>query len=154
MNPEPAPEHRWLQRLVGRWEAVAEGEDAPPPWTETVRPIGELWVACEGQGTDPKTGRPTTTIMTLGYELRRRTFVGSFIGSMMDDHWVYEAGTLDGDTLTLECEGPDFANEGGRTRFKDLIAFEGEDRRTLTGLMQGGDGAWNRLMMIRYRRIG
>ena len=35
-------------------------------------------------------GGPATMIMTLGYDPAKKRFVGTFIGSMMTNLWVYE----------------------------------------------------------------
>ncbi len=63
----------------------------------------------------------------------------------------------DGRTLTLRADGPTFTPEGklvpGKTsKFRDVIAFQDDDNRTLTSFMQGDDGEWMQIMQARYRR--
>jgi hypothetical protein len=157
MKSEPQNEHRWLDRLVGEWTVKAEmppeaGDVSGPPWTERVRSLDGLWVVCEAHGEMPG-GDAATTLMTLGYDPAKGRYVGTFVGSMMTHMWVYE-GTLDaaGNALTLDCEGPDFAEAGRTARYQDIITFTGDDSRTLTSRMLGADGEWRQVMFAEYRR--
>ena len=160
--PEPSNEHRWLQKLVGKWTSECEAQmdpDQPPmtfKGTETVRSAGGLWTVGEGDGEMPGGGR-ATTIMTLGYDPVKRRFVGTFIGSMMTHLWLYE-GALDGAgrVLTLDTEGPSCAGTpepGKMSRYKDAIEFKSDDHRVLTSAMRGDDGEWRTFMTAHYRRV-
>ena len=53
----------------------------------------------------------------------------------------------------LDCEGPDFEAPGRMRRFRDIITFESDDVRTLTGEIQGDDGSWSTMMTVRYTRV-
>ncbi|WP_431284095.1 DUF1579 domain-containing protein [Humitalea sp. 24SJ18S-53] len=160
MDVKPQDQHRWLHRMVGSW--TVEGECSMGPGvptesttgTETVRSLGGLWVIAEGRGKMPDGGEPQH-VMTLGYDPEKGAFVGSFIASMGAMMWVYD-GRLDtaAQRLTLACEGPDFANPGKRTSFRDIITLQSDDARTLTSEMQAADGAWHQIMTARYHRIG
>jgi hypothetical protein len=158
MQVEEQKEHRWLQRLVGEWtsemEAVMEPGGAPMTETgaESTRSIGGVWVVSEGRGTMPD-GRPSTTLMTLGYDPARQRFVGTFVGSMMTNLWVYE-GELDAaaDVLTLHTEGPSFADQGKTAAYRDAIELRGDDHRVLTSSYRGDDGEWHQFMTAHYRR--
>ena len=94
MMTEPQKEHQWLLRLVGEWtyetEAIVQPGKPPEKFagTESVRSLGSVWVLCEGWGEMPG-GGTATTIMTLGYDPVKKRFVGTFIGSMMTNLWVY-----------------------------------------------------------------
>jgi len=155
--PQPGPQHTWLQRLVGAWRT--EGECAAPPGeapvqmtgTERVRSLGGLWILAEGVGEMPGGGTANSQ-MTIGFDPAQGAFVGTFVASMMTHLWLYR-GTLEGDTLTLDTEGPDFGG-GGMARYQDIIALQGDDARTLTSRMQMPDGGWQQVMSARYRRIG
>jgi Protein of unknown function (DUF1579) len=159
MKAEPQQEHQWLQRLVGEWVYEAEATTAPdqPPskfeGSESVRPLGGLWILAEGQGEMPGCGA-ATTVLTLGYDPQRQLYAGTWIGSMMTHLWVYE-GTLDatGTVLTLNAEGPHMASEGKVAQYKDVIAFESDDHRVLTSHMRGEDGEWQGFMVAHYRRV-
>jgi Protein of unknown function (DUF1579) len=158
MNVEPQKEHQWLQRLVGEWtyETEAIMEPGKPPekcaGTESVRSLGGVWVLCEGQGKMPG-GGTATMIMTLGYDPVKRRYVGTFIGSMMTNLWVYE-GELDAASkvLTLDTEGPSFTAEGKMAKYKDVIEIKSDNQRVLTSNFLGDDGEWHRFMTANYRR--
>jgi hypothetical protein len=155
--PQPGIEHRWLQRLAGTWrtegECAAPGGETPTQMTgtERVRSLGGLWVLAEGEGEMPG-GGTAHSLMTLGFDPVQGTFVGTFVASMMTHLWSYR-GTLVGDTLTLDTEGPEFGS-GAMARYQDIIALQGDDARTLTSRMQTPDGTWVEVMSARYRRIG
>src|SRR3546814_14641181 len=89
-------------------------------WVERVRSLHGLWVVAEGNGEMPG-GGAATTLMTLGYDPRRQSYVGHWVGSMMPHLWVYE-GRLDdsGKVLTIDCEGLDFKNVARLSTYTDL----------------------------------
>lgn len=158
MQAEPTREHQWLQRLVGEWTSEAEtrmGPDEPPSvsaGTESVRSLGGVWVVCEGQAEMPGAGE-VTMIMTLGYDPQRQRFVGTWVGSMMTQLWVYD-GELDpaGGILTLSSEGPAFTGEG-KANYQDVIEFKNDDHRVMTSRVQRGDGSWQQFMTVNFRRV-
>lgn len=155
MKADRQKEHDWLQRLEGDWtmEAADTGnEDSPGEWKETGRLVGSVWAVLEGGGTMPD-GSPGASVMTIGFDPARKKYVGTWVGSMMTHLWVYE-GELDesGDVLTLNTEGPDFEGTGGMTKYKDIVAFEGDDRRILRSEVLGKDGKWTQMMSATYKR--
>jgi hypothetical protein len=158
MNTEPQKEHHWLGKLVGEWTYEGEalmGPGQPPVknrGTETVRSIGGFWVQCEGQCEMPG-GGPATLIITLGYDTAKKRFVGTFIGSMMTKLWVYD-GALDATerVLTLDTEGPSFADPSKSARYQDIIEMVSDDHRILSSQVLGDDGQWTRFMTAHYRR--
>lgn len=160
MTAQTLDEHRWLQRLVGDWTYEAEGDmgpDQPPVKSageETVRPIGELWVLCEGRGHMPD-GTPATTLMTLGFDPERGRYVGTWIGSMMTKLWIYD-GEADatGRILTLTSRGPDMTGKGGEIDYRDVIEWIDDDRRILRSMAQDEGGDWKAFMTAQYRRKG
>ena len=159
MKAQPQKEHGWLEKLVGEWtyEGEAPAEPGKPPekfsGTETVRSLGGLWFVAEGRGTVPG-GDGHTTIATVGYDPQKRTYVGTWIGSMMNHLWVYERGDVDATerVLTLEAEGPSMTEEGKTARYRDVIEFRSDDERILTGNVLGNDGKWEQMMSMTYRR--
>jgi hypothetical protein len=159
MKVEPQKEHHWLQKLVGEWtcegEAMCEPGKPPMKWeaTESVRSVGGVWIIGEGRGEMPGSGEPTTTLLTLGYDPQKKRYVGTFIGSMMTNLWVYD-GSMDasGKVLTLDTEGPNMAAQGKMAKYKDIIEFKTDDVRLLRSEMQGEDGKWSQVMTATYRR--
>lgn len=158
MKCEPQQEHQWLHKLVGEWTYESEcdmGPDQPPgKWsgTEKVSSIGGLWVVCEGEGEMPDGGKGLTR-MTLGFDPARGRYVGSWVGSMMANMWVYD-GEVDagGRILTLDCEGPSFTEEGGRAQYQDIIEWISDDHRVLSSRVLR-DGQWVHMMSAHYRRV-
>ncbi|MDX2176418.1 MAG: DUF1579 domain-containing protein [Candidatus Sumerlaeia bacterium] len=158
--PEPTTQHRWLAQLVGDWtsECLFQPEPGAPTQSvhgrETVRAIGGLWIVLEGRGQMPCSDLEAHTMMTLGYIPESGRFVGSWVGSMMTLHWVYD-GELDeaAGTLTLSSEGPAFDAPGKRTRFRDVVRLLDPGHRTLTGLMLAQTGEWVELCTTHYRRV-
>ena len=156
MHVEPQKEHYWLQKLVGEWTFETEASMAPdqPPakfaGTESVRSLGGVWVLCEGRGDMPG-GGIGTTLMTLGYDPVKKRFVGTFIGSMMTNLWIYD-GALEGNVLTLESEGPSFTDPGKMILYQDVIEIKSDHHRLLSSQTLGEDGKWNRFMTANYRR--
>ena len=157
-QPKPESEHLWLQKLVGDW--TYEGEAHGPPGepshaftgTERVRPLGDVWVVADGLCPAPG-GTPAGTMMTLGYNPQTKRFVGTWVGGMMTHLWVYD-GSLDAGrrVLTLESDGPSFADPAKSARYRDVITVEADDHRVLTGSVRGDDGRWTTFMTTHYRR--
>lgn len=150
--PKPTPEHDWLRSWVGEWTAEMEGHPASD-WRESVRAIGEIWIQSEGRGDMPG-GETATTLMTVGFNPKSGRFVGSWIGSMMNHHWVYE-GELDSEqrNLTLFSEGPSFTGGEGLQQYKDVFEMESRNVRILRAYVQGEDGAWSHFMTTKYVRV-
>ena len=155
---ESQPQHRWLRKLLGEWTYEFQEPAGPKEpavkatGTESVRAIGDLWVLAEGRGEMPGAGLHTT-IQTLGYAPDKGRFVGTWIGSMMTDLWIYD-GELDPAerVLTLNSEGPSMKGDGTRAQYQDVIEFKNDDHRVLTARTQKEDGTWQQFMTVHYRR--
>jgi hypothetical protein len=151
-------EHQWLDRLAGDWTYQAEccmGPNQPSfkhEGTETVSSLGKVWFIAQGKCKGPD-GEPGQTMMTLGYDPSKKRFVGSFVGSMMTNLWIYE-GELDPaqKILTLNTEGPDFSSPGKIAKYQDSIEFESDDHRILRSKMLDAKGDWNEFMKAEYWR--
>ena len=162
-QPEQAPqvqvtkEHEWLRRMVGEWTYegnVTMGPDAPPAkfaGTESVRSIGDIWVVGEGKGDMPGCSGEGLTMVTLGFNPQTSRFVGSWVGSMMNHMWVYD-GWLEGNTLTLESQGPDFSDPTKISTYRDVAELVDDDHRVLRSQGQGPDGSWFEFMRCDYYR--
>ncbi|RUL87103.1 DUF1579 domain-containing protein [Tautonia sociabilis] len=158
MREEPSERHRWLDRLVGSWSVSSEGRMVPgePPMiatgVEVVRSVGGLWVVAEGIGEMPGAG-PSETIMTLGFDARAGRYVGTFVASAMTHLWI-SGGELDaaGRVLCLDNEGPSLDGTG-TSRYRDVITILSEDERVMTSHHRTGEGSWDPLLTMRYRRI-
>jgi len=156
MKADVQKEHLWLSKLVGDWSFEAEclmGPGQPPVKTtgsQTVRMLGGLWMIGEGEGECPD-GSRAKSIITLGYDPEKQRFVGTFIASMMTHLWPYE-GTLDGNVLTLDSEGPSFSGDGTTVKYQDIVELRDDDHWILRSRMPGEDGKWLEFMSAHYRR--
>jgi hypothetical protein len=159
MQTQSQKEHQWLQQMIGEWTYETEasmGEDQPAEkttGTETVRSLGELWVLAEGQGEMPGGGE-ATTLMTLGYDSQKQCYVGTWVGSMMDQLWIYHDGQLDASesVLTLNSEGPSMSGDGKMAKYRDVIELKNDNHRVMTSHTLGDDGQWHPFMTVNYRR--
>src|SRR5687768_17565753 len=141
--------------MVGDWTFQTEASVAPgeTPTRETgrerVRSLGGVWVVCEGRDD----GGAHESMMTLGFDPQRGRFVGTFVSSTMTHLWRYE-GTLDPDGrgVTFDTEGPSLTDDRRMGRYRDTIAFQSDDHRTLTSRFLADDGEWRAFMTAHYRR--
>ena len=156
MKADAEKEHLWLSKLVGDWGFEAEclmGPDQPPVKTTgtcTGRSLGGLWTLIEGEGDCPD-GTTARSIITLGYDPQKKRFVGTFIASMMTHLWPYE-GTLQGNVLTLDSEGPSFSGNGTMAKYQDIVELVDGDHWILKSRMPGEDDKWVEFMTAHYRR--
>src|SRR5262245_39682375 len=147
MFGQPQEEHRWLEQFVGDWSFDSEcmtGPDQPPmKSTGKVkgRTLGGLWILLEGEQPGPD-NNAMTSIITLGYDPNLKTFVGSFIASVMTFFWSY-SGALDSAKrkLTLDATGPRF-DQSGMAKYQDIIEVVNKNHWTLSSQMLGDDGKW------------
>jgi hypothetical protein len=156
--PEPLPEHRWLQQLIGTWayESIHIGPDGAEmrtTGTERVRALGEVWVLGESDGETPGVGHGTSMI-TLGFDPAKQRFVGSWIGSMMHQMWLYEGGLdVSGTVLTLDTEGPHMTREGELGRYRDIVELTADGHRLMRTEALDDDGQWQPFLTMTYRRV-
>lgn len=145
--PKPLKEHQWLQKFTGDWETTSEMQMEPGKpaikgtGKETAKMLGGFWVTSHGTG--EIMGTTMNYVMTLGYDAEKKKFVGTMIDSMTSKMWKYE-GTVseDGNTLTLETEGPCPMRGGMMTEFKDITQFTGDGTRTFSSMFKDEDGKW------------
>jgi hypothetical protein len=158
MFEKPQAEHRWFEDLLGDWVAEGEcvmGPDQPPLKTTgraTIRTVGGLWFITETEGVGPD-GNPYQTVATLGFDVKRGKYVGTFIGSMGSYQWVYE-GALEetGKQLVLDCDGPGF-DGASMAHYQDIVEKVGPDHWVLRSRVQLEDGSWNSFMQSHHHRV-
>jgi len=146
-RPEALQEHRWLQRLVGDWKWEMSGADGQTyTGTSRVRPLGELWIQEEMEMGDDQ------SVLTLGYDRKKRRFVGTFLNTLGEHLWIYD-GVLDekGSRLLLESEGPDMQDPDKRGRYRDVVEIVGDDEHLLRSELWK-NGEWVEHMRMRFRR--
>lgn len=90
--------------------------------------------------------------MTLGFDPAKNSYVGTFIGSMMTNIWMYH-GIVDASQkrLPLDTEGPRF-DGSGMCNYRDTIEFIDQDSWLFTSEMQNDDGQWGQFMCGKHTR--
>jgi len=158
--PAPAerlPEHVWLDQLVGEWTVSMEipmGPGVEPmkaEGSESSRSIGGVWYVADGKLS--MGGQSMSSMMTLGYDPAKKSFVGTWIDTMQIHLWTY-TGTLDEakKSLSLLAEGPNMEDPTKTSRYRDVIEVVSADHRVTTSSIQDADGAWTQYMRADYRR--
>lgn len=155
--PTPDKEHAWLKQFVGEWESETEIPAGPGQaamkcrGSVRSRMLGGFWVVSESQAEIP--GATMNAVQTIGYDAKKKKFVGTWVDSMMPYLWQYE-GSVDasGKTLTLEAEGPNFLAEGQTTKFRDAYEFKSADHIVATSYMLSAEGNWIQFMTGNLRR--
>ncbi|MCM2372725.1 DUF1579 domain-containing protein [Aporhodopirellula aestuarii] len=157
MFAKPQAEHQWLEQLVGEWSfehdcQTPDGESMKSSGKMTCRMLGGLWVICESSGGSSADDK-WSSIMTLGYDAAKKLYVGTFVGSMMDNIWPYQ-GVLDesGKRLPLDSEGPKF-DGSGTGKFRDTIEIVDENNWRMISELQNDDGEWTKFMHGHHTRV-
>jgi hypothetical protein len=150
-------QHRWLDQLVGEWNVAMSATMAPGAeplkmeGTTSARSLGGLWLIAEGQVNFG--GLPMNSILTVGYDPEKKTFVGTWVDTMQTHMYVYR-GSLDEakKTLTLEATGPSFEDPKKTAEFRDAFEVVSPDHVVLTSSLKGEDGKWTQFMRADYKR--
>lgn len=155
--PAPVKEHDWLKQFAGEWTSESKASMGPGQpemecnGTMSARMLGGFWTIVEMQG--DMQGTQVNAVMTVGYNVEKKTYIGTWVDSMQDHMWKYEGAVDDtGRKLVLEAEGPDFTQPGKTTKFRDAWEFKSADHIELTSAMLGPDGKWTTFMTGQIRR--
>jgi hypothetical protein len=109
---KPGPEHKRLERMVGRWNYVGEAKASPlgPGGKITASETcewfqGGFGVVCRAKGTGPK--GPMTNMGVMSYDPARKTYTYYAISSQGDNFFV--RGNINGNVWvfedTIQAEG-------------------------------------------------
>lgn len=151
---ERSEELRWLQRFEGEWVfestlSFGEGATSQAQGRMTSRRLGEHWIVSEW--TMQADGETVTAFHTLGFDAAQGRYVASWVDSLTSHLWS-PSGTREGDTLTLQTEGPSHFAPGEQAQYRDVYEFLSDDRLVQTSLTPGPDGDWVEYMRSEYRR--
>jgi hypothetical protein len=145
----PEPEHAFLKKFVGRWETRWETTAEFPAnsgqpsivWKSVMeaKMLGELWMIAEMDG--DMMGTRMNAIITLGFDGKKKKYLGTWVDSIMNHMWHYE-GMVEGNTITLNAKGPNFNSPGKETDFQDVYTFKTDDQMEIRSRMKGEDGKW------------
>jgi len=153
-KPTVTKENEWLKQLEGEWVCELEAVMAPgqqpvkSKGTETVRSLGGLWYVAEMK-TD-MLGSQMVGYSTVGYDAEKKKYVGTWVCNMDPEMSTY-TGTVDGKTISLECEGKN-PMTGKKCKMKDVIEIKDKDHKVLTSYILGDDGKWTPFMTITAKR--
>lgn len=153
--PKPQKEHEFLQKFVGEWESVGKGimaEGAEPmecTGTASNRMLGGFWIVSNGKG--EVMGDTMENVMQIGFDSEKGKYVGTWIDSFSNHMWKYE-GTVEGEKLILNAEGPDMTNPEKTAMYRDEFEFKSPDHYVLTSSAQGEDGKWVTFMTADVRK--
>ena len=145
--PKPTKEHKWLKKFVGHWDsesAGAAGEGQPVIKTKGTiksRMMGDFWVVNTIEAT--VSGMPYKAVQTIGYDVEKKKYVGTWIDSMAGFMWHY-TGVVEknGTKLVLEATGPDMMVPGKTSQYRDAYEFKSDNEVIATSSMLGPDGKW------------
>ena len=103
--PKPGPEHKRLERMVGRWSYEGEAKASPlgpggkVTGTETCEWFqGGFGVVCRSKGTGPK--GPMTGMNVMSYDTGQKTYTYYAISSQGDN--IFVRGSVKGNVWTFE----------------------------------------------------
>ena len=144
-------EHEWLNKFVGEWDVVSEGdagegqEPIKGKAVMTSSMLGKLWLVNKSE--HEVAGVKMKSIQMIGYDPSKKKYVGIWADSMINYMWHYE-GTVDerGKTLTLDAKGPSMSGDGKMINYRDIFEFKDDDTILARSEMQGPDGKWTTLM--------
>lgn len=155
--PKPQKEHQWLAQLAGDWEAEMECQMGPgqPPMkakaTQSSKMLGDRWLVATSQG--DMMGEPMTSVLTIGYDPTKKTYVGTFYSSCGNEMWTYTGtASADGKKLVLDTEGPNMSTPGKTSKYKETITLVDADHYLFTSEIEGEDGKFVEFMKANYTR--
>ncbi len=157
-GPKPGKEHDLLKQFAGDWEYTAKFmamEPGKDPMVskgkETARMIGGgLFLVFDIDG--EFAGQKFMGHGTMGYDVHKKKYTGSWIDSMATSTYFVEA-TCDemGKKWTESMEGPD-PHTGQPMKMKLIHEIKDKDSRVLAFYMNGPDGKEMQIGTLEYRR--
>lgn len=156
-SPKPGKEHELLKQFEGEWEATAKfmGEPGKDPVVskskESARIIaGGLFLVFDDEG--EMFGQKFTGHGTMGYDVHKKKFTGTWIDSMATGVYLIES-TVDatGKVFTEWMEGTD-PQSGKPMKMKMVHEVKDRDHRVLRFFMDGPDGKEIETGAIAYQR--
>lgn len=155
--PQPQQEHAWLKQFTGEWtslsKTVATPEQPSIDCTGSMqsRMLGEFWVVNRIEG--DMAGMTYRGLQTIGYDAKKKKYVGTWVDSMMGHLWHYE-GSVDasGKKLILVAAGPNMMDQEKIASYRDSYEFKSPDLILATAEMRDEQGKWQTFMTGEMRR--
>lgn len=154
---QPTEQHKMLEQFAGEWtctsDCVMPGQSEPIhiEGKETCRMIGGLWMVASGKS--EVGGEGGESLITVGYDVKKQSYVGTFVCSGQDNMWQYKGRFDDtGKKLILETSGPSMTEPGKTANYQEVLTTVDADHKTFTSSIQGPDGQWTQLIEVKYER--
>jgi hypothetical protein len=157
--PTASQEHEILKKELGTWEATVKSyvgptglNDEPQVSTgkETNEMIGEFWLVSRFEGNFG--GMPFVGQSMMGYDAGKQKYVGNWIDSFSPNP-TKMVGTYDAETKTMTYESTGVGMDGNPMKGKNVVVYEGDDRRVMTMHMaMPGQDSMAKAMEIVYER--
>jgi hypothetical protein len=155
--PVPGPEHEWLQKDVGTWDAAMKmwmdpkGQPMETKGTFTSRAFGGFWV--EGEWKGDFMGQPFTGHDVSGYDSGKKKYIGMWHDTS-GPFFMYSEGNYDAKsrTLTMKGEMSDPMHPSGTVKFTNKVVWKDDDHKTMTMHEDHGNGNDYDSMVIEYTR--
>lgn len=145
--PKPTKEHEWLKKFIGHWETTSKGQAGAGAVMEVSgtidsQALGGFWVVNKMDAR--MQGMAFKGIQTLGYDAQKKKYIGTWIDTTAGFMWKYE-GTVVGNKLSLEADGPDMTTPGKMARYRDSYEFKTADHVIVKSEVKV-NGAWTTYM--------
>ncbi|MEM7313075.1 MAG: DUF1579 family protein [Planctomycetota bacterium] len=154
---EPTPNgpkgFEWLKQFEGTWANIPDDPNSGVEnATVSARLIGQNWLVNVHRA--DFAGMKFEAIQTLGYDKKKKLFVGTWVDSMMKFRWEY-TGSLDksGKKIILNADGPDMQNAEIMREYRDTYEFKSKDEILATSQMKNPEGKWNTFMTATFKRL-
>lgn len=155
--PKPAKEHKLLEQFAGEWTVESKmnmpGSDEPMTVTgvEKSKVMGGFWLLANAEA--EMMGDKMTSLMTVGYDAKKKHYVGTFVCSAGDYMWEY-TGKFDetGKKLILSTTGPAMMDPNAMAEYQEVLELVDADHKTFTSSVKGDDGKWTEIVKMEYTR--
>lgn len=145
--PQPEAEHLWLKQFAGEWTSsskstpIGEQPAMESSGKMSSKMLGGFWIINKMDA--EVGGMKFKAIQTIGYDTKKKKYVGTWVDSMMNYMWHYE-GTVDktGKKIQLVAEGPNMIGGTGKALYRDSYEFKSADRIIATTEVQDDTGQW------------
>lgn len=148
----------FVAQLAGEWNVVNEVSLGPDQEKmrvesrESARLLGPTWLVASSNG--EVAGMAFESLLTLGYDTAQKQFVCNWIDSMQSRIWTF-TGQLDDNTntLTLETQGPDFADPDKTTSYRLIIECSDPNQKMMRSRALMPDGNWFEFETLTCTRV-
>ena len=135
-----------LRQFEGTWKTSSKSsaDGSTVEGTVSGRAVGNKWMVIEHKA--KMSGIDFEAVQTVGFDAKKKKYVGTWVDSMMDHTWKYN-GSIDagGKKLMLEAEGPDWNDPTKTKLYRDVYEFKSDDEIATTSQIQN-DGEWETFM--------